>query len=364
MRKALIYIISMMTTALTACYSYDETGEPAQQKPAMLTIYVYSPEHPVITRSDVGHVDPLTDESKVTLLQIWIYDTSGNKVGYLRTEETATLNGGEGAVYQIPVPDDFAQNKPNVDVYVLANITYNNTFTEATSRTDLLDSAKIPTGSYGLSALTTAVPDEGLPMAGELKNQPVIGDAPVLRIGTTSNIATVPLTRAVSKLRFAFANTAGSPTLSITDIKLNAGMIPNEEYLFPQNQALTYNSSAATLLSTAIDAVAEKQNPAVYVYNNQTAQEYEDLLNSAGLTQTCIYYLRESGKQLEGTISYEVDGAPQPTATFKMNQAGDFLRNHSWIVYAYYEGLSGMQVVTVDVTPWDDVSQGHTVYNW
>ena len=355
---------------LTACHSYDSTEVLPQ--PTMLTIYVYSPDHPILTRGEVGPVNATTEENKVTLLQIWVYDTNGNKVGYLRTEETATLNASEGAIYQVPVDDDFAKNKPNVDVYVLANVTTANCgitamdFTENTTRPNLLDKAKIHQEYYGLSSLTTAVPDDGLPMAGTLKNQPVIGDAPVLRIGTSSNIATVPLTRAVSKLRFFFANTntTNFPTLKITGITLKAGMIPNEEYLFPQSQALTYNRDNASLLSTPIEEVAAKDRPADYVYNGQTAQAYEDLLNEANLTQTKPYYLRESDKQLEGTISYKVGDGEVTQATFSMKQLGDFARNHSWIVYAYYEGLSGMQVVTVDVTPWEDRNGSHTVYNW
>ena len=364
---------SILLMLLTACSSSDTTEEPqpGQHKPTMLTIYVYSPEHPVLTRADVGPIDPLPDESKVTLLQIWVYDTNGHNVGYLRTDETATLNGGEGATFQIPVSDDFAQQKPNVDVYVLANVKSGNcgittSLEETTTRTDLLANAKIATNHFGLAPLRTSVPEEGMPMAGELKNQPVFGDAPVLRIGNQNNIATVSLTRAISKLRFVFANTSGSPKLGITGISLKAEMIPNEEYLFPQAQALTYNSNVAPLLSTetAIDQVAEKQNPADYVYNGQEAQAYEDLINGAGLTQTSTYYLRESYKQLEGKISYQIDGADQPDATFKMNEAGDFRRNHSWIVYAYYEGLSGMQVVIVDVTPWVERNGNHAVYNW
>lgn len=356
-----------MLMLLTACSSSDTTEEP---QPTMLTIYVYSPDRPVITRADVGEVDASTEENKVTQLQVWIYETnSGKKVGYLNTKETATLNGGEGAIYQIPVPDDFAQNKPHVDVYVMANVTSGNcgitsALTENTSRADLLANAKITSSHYGLSTLTTAVPGDGLPMAGKLLDQPVIGDAPVLRIGTTSNIAIVPLTRAVSKLRFFFANTTGSPTLSITGITLNAQMIPNEEYLFPQSQALNYNSSEAELLPTDIAEVATKDKPADYDYNNQGAQEYENLLNGANLTQTSPYYLRESDKQLQGTISYSIGGTQQTPVTFKMKDLGDFLRNRSWIVYAYYEGLSGMQVVTVDVTPWVETSRDHTVYNW
>lgn len=379
MHKALIYILAMMMLLLmSACSSSDTTEEPqpVKENGTMLTIYVYSPDKPVMTRGDVGPVDATAAESKVTQLQIWVFDKDANRVGALSTTETATLNGGEGAVYQIPVDDNFAKNKPNVDVYVLANVTEENcgiatAFTETSVITDLQDKAKIMTGHYGLLPLTTTVHEKGLPMAGVLRNQPVIGDAPVLRIGDQSHIATVPLTRAVSKLRFVFANTTGSAKLTITGITLNAGMIPNEEYLFPQGQSLTYNSSEAFLLSSPVAEVAETANPVDYVYNGQTAQVYENLINTAvnaaqpQLSQVGPYYLRESDKRLEGTITYKVEGMSEPmTATFRMKENGDFNRNHSWIVYAYYEGLSGMQVVTVDVTPWEERGGDHTVYNW
>lgn len=362
----LMLLTGTVLMLLTACSTSDEVRQDT-----MLTIYVYSPEHPVLTRGDVGNVDASAAENEVKLLQIWIYDINGNKVGYLRTEETATLNGGEGAVYQIPVSDDFAQQKPNVDVYVLANVTQDNcgittTLTELTERPTLLNNAKISSGNFGLAeALTTAVPADGLPMARVLKNQPVVGDAPVLRIGTTTKIATVPLTRAVSKLRFFFANTEGASKLSITGITLHKETIPNEEYLFPQAQTLSYNNTTASLLASTIEEVATKVLPSAYVYDGQTAEAYEALMTGAGLSETGPYYLRESDKRLEGTITYQVEGMPDPmTATFKMKELGDFSRNHSWIVYAYYEGLSGMQIKYVDVTPWDEQGKPHEVYNW
>lgn len=353
---------------LTACNSSD--GED-QQKPTMLTIYVFSPEQPIITRGDVGPVNASEAENKVNSLQLWVFDTSGNKVGYLKTTETATLNTGPGAIYQIPVSDEFAQNKPNVDVYVLANVTATNcgisvTLDENTTREALIEQAKITSEHYGLSSasLTTAVPTDGLPMAGILKNQPVIGDAPVLRIGNETNIATVPLTRAVSKMRFFFANVETAPKLAITGITLNGSLIPNEEYLFTQSKTLTYDTNVASILTSPIE-VAQTEDPAQYVYEGQTAQEYENLMVAAELSLAGPYYLRESGKILTGTITYTVDGMSEPmSATFTMKEQGDFLRNHSWIVYAYYEGLSGMQVVTVDVTDWVAKSYNYEVYNW
>ena len=350
---------------LTACNSSD--GED-QQKPTMLTIYVFSPEQPIITRGDVGPVNASEAENKVNSLQLWIFDTSGNKVGYLKTTETATLNTGQGAIYQIPVSDEFAQNKPNVDVYVLANVTTANcgisaTLDENTTREALIEQAKITSDHFGLTSASLTIPADGLPMAGILKNQPVIGDAPVLRIGNETNIATVPLTRAVSKMRFFFANVATALKLTIKGITLNGSLIPNEEYLFTQSKTLTYDEYAASILASPIE-VAKKEDPAQYIYKGQTAQEYENLMVGAKLSLAGPYYLRESGKILTGTITYTVEEMSEMSATFTMKEQGDFLRNHSWIVYAYYEGLSGMQVVTVDVTDWVAKSYNYEVYNW
>jgi hypothetical protein len=367
---------SILLLLLTACSSSgDDEGEqlPEAPKPTMLTIYLYSPDRPIITRADVGPINASEAENKVNSVQLWIFDTSGNKVGYLSTTETASLNNGQGTVYQIPVSDEFAQNKPNVDVYVLANVTADNcgitaTLNENTTREALIEQAKITVAHYGVKAgsLTTSVPNDGLPMAGVLLDQPIIGDAPVLRIGTTSNIATVPLTRAVSKLRFFFANTnvENAPALTITGITLKGSLIPNEEYLFSHNQLLTYDINSEAILTDAI-TVQKKANPDQYAYNGQTAQEYENLMVGAELSQAGPYYLRESGKLVEGTITYTIEGISDTQyATFKMKELGDFLRNHSWIVYAYYEGLSGLQVVTVDVTPWVNKNDNHEVYNW
>ena len=58
-------LCSIMLTLLTACSSSD--GEK-QQGPAMLTIYVYSPDKPIITRSDVGSVNVSEAENTVNSL--------------------------------------------------------------------------------------------------------------------------------------------------------------------------------------------------------------------------------------------------------------------------------------------------------
>lgn len=379
----LTWLLSGMMLLMTvACSSSDEEGQEsgADKKPVMLAIYVYAPEQAAAaqkkaaqTRGDVGEVDAITDEGTIKSLKIWIYESeSGDSVRYFETKDVAALNQGQGTTYQIPVSDDFAKNKPDVDVYVLANVTHDNcgvgSLDKNTERDELMTEAKIA-GYFGLGNLQTSVPTDGLPMAGYLTTQPVVGDAPALRVGTLSAVSPVQLTRAVSKLRFVFAKTTGQPTVRITSITMNAGMIPDEEYLFTTPQSMTYNANAGELF-TDIDDIAETADPTDYIYFNQDAQEYENLINTAASKETPEVtvrgpiYLRESDKQLAGTITYTIaDGEPQSVG-FQMQQAGDFSRNHTWIVYAYYAGSGKLQVQTVYVKDWSTKEISHNVYNW
>ena len=385
-------LCSMLTVLLSACSSDDGEEEVVPEalnhavdahKAAQLAIYVYAPEQAATatkgtaqTRADVGEVDAVTDEGTIKSLQIWIYESeTGNPVGYFSTHEVTALNEGKGTTYQIPVSDEFAAAKPSVNVYVMANVTTANcgigTLNEETTRSQLQNGAKIDDEHFGLEQNTRSVPDDGLPFAGKLTAQPVVGDAPALRVGTLSAISTVQLSRAVSKLRFVFAKTAGEPTVNITSIKINEGMIPDVEYLFKTPQSMTYNTEAKELLLDDIDDVAETDDPTDYLYVDQEAQEYEDLIREAATKQPAPevtvegpVYLRESDKKLTGVITYTIgEGTPQ-TVDFAMQQAGDFRRNHTWIVYAYYAGSGKLQVESLYIKEWTPKEVYHNLYNW
>lgn len=377
--------ISFLLLAI-ACSSSDDT-EGTEKRQAMLTVYVYSPEHPLLIRSDVGNVNASAAESKITRLQIWIFENgTGNKVAYLDTEETSLLSVGEGAVYQIPVSDEFARNKPDVDVFVMANIPSDGfgggNKLDATSTREDVRTADIPEGHFGLSSPTKVVPGVGLPMTGALTAQPVVGDAPVLRIGTLTNIATVQLVRAVSKVRFVFANTksttgVSAPPLKIKGITMDADKIPQQEYLIPPRTAptLAYYNVEKPLFSAAKETeyvtAAETEDPTRFIFGGQEAQEYEDLLNEhinkkpAELTQIGPYYLKESDRQLSGKISYQIGSTSKEPMAFTMEHEGDFRRNHTWIVYAYYVGGNYLQLSAIYVKDWNTTNtKNHDVYNW
>ena len=376
---------SLLIVLFTSCSSSsgeDGGGDGPVHKPTLLTIYVYAPEQAAVkrnaaqTRADVGEVDPITNEGTIKSLQLWVYESeTGNYVGYFSTDDVTALNNGQGTTYQIPVTDAFAAAKPYVNVYVMANVTSANcgveTLNKETKRAQLLDGAKITTGHFGLEQNTRTVPDDGLPFAGMLTGQPVVGDAPTLRVGTLSAVSTVQLTRAVSKLRFVFAKTTGQPTVNITSIKMNIGMIPDVEYLFQTPASMTYNLEAKELLLDDIDDIAATADPTQYLYLGQDAQEYENLINEAAnkqpkpeVTVEGPIYLRESDKQLAGTISYSIAGVAQEPVTFQMQQAGDFKRNHTWIVYAYYAGAGKLQVQSLYVKDWSTKEMNHELYNW
>lgn len=379
-------LCSMLTVLFSACSSSDAAEGPkeATHQQPQLAIYLYAPEQAAAkrnaaqTRADVGQVDPInntTNEGLIDSLQIWIYEsTTGNYVGYFSTKDVTALNSGQGTTYQLPVTDEFAAARPDVNVYVVANVTNDNcgvgTLNKETAHDALLEGAKITTGHFGLGSLVKSVPDAGLPFSGMLETQPVVGDAPTLRVGTPSAVSTVQLTRAVSKLRFVFAKATGQDTVRITSIKMSAGMIPDEEYLFKTPTSMTYNTAESELLKDPIPDIAETAAPTLYLYTDQSAQAYENLINEAAnkqpkeVTVEGPIYLRASDRQLAGTITYTIGGGAEQTVPFAMQQAGDFSRNHTWIVYAYYAGSGNLQVQSLYVKDWSTKDIYHDLYNW
>jgi hypothetical protein len=398
-RKA--WILTLITVVavllLAACKSSDADEEEPVKQPTMLSIYVYTPDHPAVTRGDIGNVASDEDERTIHSLHIWVFthETTPRFVGYLNPEVTG-LNSAQSAVYQMLVPDWFTETKPNVDVYVMANVTSSNcgiTLTpSAVTAPTPLDAAAIQENCFGLTAPTgngpviQTVPADGLPMSGVLIGQKVKGEAPVLRIvkdEDDTEMSKVTLVRAVSKIRFVFSkSSANTQAFTINSISLDAGVLPTTENLFLDDAytaraskvGSSYNTSATTLVSE-VSTINGCDNPASFaVQANETGQNYEDRINKGispttpntepSLSELGRFYLRESDKKLTGTISYTVDGSARNPVTFKMAADGDFSRNHTWIVYAYFVGGDLLQVNTVDVKSWTEEQDNREVYNW
>lgn len=390
---------------LTGCSKNEDS--PEETKP-VINVYVYSPEHPMITRGDKGNVDPIGNESLIKSLQIWVFEHgTGNFVSYYKPETVNKLNEEKGVTYQLSVTEAFskADPKPNVDVYVVANAAscgltkltnYNPEAQDEETQhfRSVLEDAKIGSASFGLSPLTTAVPSDGLPMSGVMHDVAVTGSAPVFKISS------VELKRAVSKLRFIFSKDDAGTSVTIKGIRLGVVLgsnneetlepqIPSEEFLFLKADnsryhiGTSYEAGGTELLPDdsplRTTGINSNDDPVKYTYQpGQNAQEYEDLIaeglktvyenevkvRDPELSEVGPYYLRETDKQLCGVITYQKGTAAEQKAKFEMKAAGDFSRNHTWIVYAYY-GVDGMQVEAVYSQNWTEVTSGeHYVYNW
>lgn len=406
----IIGVVLLMAVLLTACSGGNEenNGSP-EEEDCFLEIYVYAPGRPIVTRGDEGEIAPISDdendESKVTSLKIWVYRyADGSPVGYLEADPSL-LSATTPRKYLMKLNREFVTNPTNVDVYVVANAEI--ALDENTTRSQL-DEAVIGQTSFGVSSPVGAVPTEGLPMSAVLKNQPIFGTFPTLHVGEDNKMATLELTRAVSKLRFVLCRiketeSTSKKFVSIDGIRLNGGQIPTTSYLMPGTYDYTgkYDDNPIIYVNEAnkLSDIPAVDNPLDYVYDTQNAQEYEDLIDAAvsgdiawlkqygtannidelknlegnapQLKQLGLTYLRESDKQLAGVINYtykEGETDVHATADFSMAAPGDFLRNHSWIVYIYYmdSKIHVLTVVRIGMKEWvsDGQPESPWFYNW
>ena len=401
----------MLLLLLTGCKSSaeEEIDEP-KGKP-VLKIYVFAPDRPIVTRGDNGNVNAATAESAIHNLHVWVFEhANGTFVGHVSSETGSELSTGQG-IFTMEVSDDFSERQPNVDVYVMANVTKTGyalgfDLNGSTTRAQL-DAALIGSDYFGLTSLVTSVPEGGLPMTGVLKDQTIFGDAPVFGVGskTTRTLTNVKLVRAISKVQFVFTAIDAiddDHKNKVKSITLHTGMIPTTEYLFLDNAYSaegvgappiysgyrykvgdSYNDANATLFTSTdgqdIKVCNSERGADYYVYKTQSGQAYESLIqsgiNNGDLTSCGTYYLRESDKNITGTITYVTYDADK-TATTKSAMfqlvkpeedfiPGDFGRNHTWIVYGYFTENLNIMTVYIKVKEWEDMPpQEHIIYNW
>ena len=90
----------------------------------------------------------------------------------------------------------------------------------------------------------------------------------------------------------------------------------------------------------------------------------------------CTFYLRESDRALKGTINYTIEHTEKNNdvttiqnnpeiPNYAMVADGDFSRNHTWIVYAYFVSSGDLIIGMVevkDLTNSENATQ--IVYNW
>lgn len=384
----------MLLLLLTACSSSstEEELQKPKEKP-VLKIYLFAPESPIITRANTGSVDASEDEKAIHTIDVWVFEHEEpcDMVSYIHLNDVSFTGQKEIAM---DITDPFAEKpkKPNVDIYVAVNkesCGLGETLNETTTLAQLKE-AYIGSASFGVTTPQSEVPATGLPMSGLLENQIVSGIPPVY----TAMANNVKLVRAVSKVRFIFSKSStGAPTITNLSISLNANVLPQQEYLFLEGIYPTYKSHvkstgdndyepATTLVQgqeNVEPVINSCDNPASYAYTSETGQAYETKINEGltdpdddgpqtpDLSQLGLFYFRESHRKLTGTISYKLgtgEGATPKSVDFEMADAGDFTRNHTWIVYGYFLGSGDLKLNVVDVKDWTTGDENPEVYNW
>lgn len=373
--------LSLLPVLLMLCVSCSDDEEEYVPK---LNIYVYAPDRATVTR---GEVVPTEEEALIHNLQIWVFrssDPSKLVASLTLTEESELqgLNSNMSASYSIALSDrSFAEKPEPVDVYVLANVGYNEYLGSVYSSNDL-EEAVFNGGHFfsftqgpSYQAVSTVPADKGVPMSGVARGKSVIDKNNVLHI----NDANLKLVRTVSKIRFVMSSMEGLDQLFIDHITLNKDMLYQKERFFLNGdhpnywvEGTPFNQEVLLVKGDRVNPVVQIEDPTVYAYSSSmTDVYYEDLINqgiAAGdLTEKGPIYLPESDKRLSGTIWFRLGGnaGKLMSASFSM-YSGNFRRNQTWIVYAYYMGSSKLEVNTVKVVDWDEVDPlpDHNVPNW
>ena len=392
----LLAAILLGVLSATACHRDEGDGKATPE----LQVALYVPRT-AMTRAST---DPTAAEAVFSSLHIWVFlSEDGTLVSYkgFQTNLDQTgLSNNTITRFGLPLTEEMftllttetgtgeEKHRTKVDIYAVANVAsaISGTPGEYTTR-DQLDQLVL-TG-FGSDPLVMEVPSAGLPMSGVLKEASASGGYPVL------NITTVKLTKAVSKIRFAFCQQAKPATDSNPVMPVNSHcqivsivfdgtdnghdcQIAASEKLFTTNTAATGSlfdigspaqyvplsasltgDGGAPLIPNASLALAEDPENLGFRspgHDSESAESYETRLNAmvgAG-SQVGPIYLRETDKLLSGTITYRIsEDGPDLTAPFSMQTGDVFSRNHSWIVYAcFVEETMSLSLRVVEL-PWD-----------
>lgn len=376
-RFSVIWFLGFLTLLTVACR---RELNPVEE-PARLYIYLNIPEAS-LTRADIGEVESeLAAENTIKDLRIWVFlgedldanHTTSELLGYINpinADNTKDPLTNFENRYHIPLSAEMARIHPKVDVYALANgpsFLGNNTPGEGATRA-VLDELVFSGSNYGIRSngevARTTPSGSGLPFSGVKKGLSMQGAYPVMSVDP------VTVKRAVSKFRFLFSQLVdeAGPVMgevAIQELTIDGGIIAKKEFVFNDSAnpwkisaSDGYDPTTISITPPTSAEIAQNPSPKEYAYKpGMSAAEYEALtaqgLSSGVLTSWGRCYLRETDKPVSGKIKYTIGGAPGE-ATFQMQDAGGFARNHTWTVYAYF--LRDEMQFTVSWTPWESGS--------
>lgn len=363
----------LLTLILTSCMSDDYTDTAAGKSDTYINLNVSTPTaqaranapaKPAGTGGKLGleetYPSPNTEE-KITSIRVWAFKSDTDRatatpIGF-KSETNLSAQGSHKVSMMITRKN--AENLDKIDLYILLNA-------ESEGVLDGKDCIKMTRADlenlviknqFGITAdstaQTTVVPQAGLPISRVIQDLDVTKNIKDNATEAALHSINIPLIRAVSKLHFFFTrkNVKDTEGVVVTRIEVNENVIPTQSSVFPtattdakkETEGLTGNLNSLSYLSRKIKfgSVATKDigpvsDPESYIRKpSQTAEAYITQLR--GATAEChLSYLRETDKELTGTIYYKLDksGAEKQTP-FSIPKA---YRNHEMVVYGYFLG--------------------------
>ncbi len=363
----------LLTLILTSCMSDDYTDTAAGKSDTYINLNVSTPTaqaranapaKPAGTSGKLGleetYPSPDTEE-KITSIRVWAFRSGSDRatatpIGF-KSETNLSVKGSHNVSMMITRKN--AENLGKIDLYILLNAESEGVLDGKNcikmTRADL--EKLVIKNQFGITAEGTAqtrvVPQAGLPISRVIKELDVTNNIKDNATDAALHSINIPLIRAVSKLHFFFTRKDVKDTegVVVTKIEVNENVIPTQSSVFPTATtdanketdgltgnltSLTYLSQKMTFGSVATKDIGPVSDPTSYIRKpGQTADAY--ITQLSGVTTEChLSYLRETGKELTGTIYYKLDksGAEKQTP-FRISKA---YRNHEMVVYGYFLG--------------------------
>lgn len=387
----------LLTLILTSCMSDGYTDTAAGKSDTYINLNVSTPtaqaraNAPANTAGTNGtlgqdETNPSPDtEEKITSIRVWAFKSGSDKatatpIGF-KSETNLSKQGSHNVSMMITRKN--AETLGKIDLYILLNA-------ESVRVLDGKDCIKMTRAelealviknNFGIAngtAQTTVVPDAGLPISRVIKDLDVTNNIKDNATEAAQHSIHIPLIRAVSKLHFFFTrkNVKDTEGVEVTKIEVNEGIVPTQSSVFPtattyankETDGLTGNLTSLKYLNekmtfggVATRNITPVENPTSYIRkSDQTADAYITQLR--GVTTEChLSYLRETDKDLTGTIHYKLDksGAEKQTP-FSIPKA---YRNHEMVVYGYFLGEKSTLTLKYYVAGWTDKGTTNIEFN-
>lgn len=362
----------LLTLILTSCMSDGYTDTAAGKSDTYINLNVSTPTaqaranapaKPAGTSGTPGQDEtkPSPDtEEKITSIRVWAFKSGSDKatatpIGF-KSETNLSEKGSHNVSMMITRKN--AETLGKIDLYILLNAESEGVLDgkDCIKMTRAELEALVIKNQFGIAegtAQTTVVPPAGLPISRVIKELDVTNNIKDNATEAAQHSINIPLIRAVSKLHFFFTrkNVKDTEGVEVTKIEVNENVIPTQSSVFPtattdankETEGLTGNLTSLTYLSqkmtfgkVATGNIKPVTDPTSYIRKpGQTAEDYITKLRDA-TTECHLSYLRETGKELTGTIYFKLNkSGAEKQATFSISKA---YRNHEMVVYGYFLG--------------------------